>query len=195
MHHGNILLLFLTFRCGHCKKLAPTYEKLAQVYKNDENVVIASVDADAHKSLGGRYGVTGFPTLKFFPKANKDGVAYSSGRDLPDFVTFINAEAGTQRLENGRLASTAGTVTALNKIASAFLKSDDRAALIAEAEGIVAEEGAGEFYVKYMNAINKRGDEWVAKEVERLTGLVESDNIAGDKLDQFTVRLNIISKF
>ena len=42
------------------------------------------------------YGVSGFPTLKWFPKDNKDGVDYSSGRSEDDFVKFINEKTGTK---------------------------------------------------------------------------------------------------
>lgn len=53
-----------------------------------------------------RYGVSGFPTLKFFPKGNKDGEEYGGGRDLEDFVSFINEKCGTSRDGKGQLTST-----------------------------------------------------------------------------------------
>lgn len=62
-----------------------------------------------------RYGVGGFPTLKFFPKDNKAGEDYDSGRDLDDFVSFINEKCGTSRDEKGQLTSTV-SATLLNKI-------------------------------------------------------------------------------
>ncbi|AQK69405.1 Protein disulfide-isomerase like 2-1 [Zea mays] len=37
--------------CGHCKHLAPIYEKLASVFKQDDSVVIANLDADKHTDL------------------------------------------------------------------------------------------------------------------------------------------------
>jgi protein disulfide-isomerase A6 len=52
-----------------------------------------------------RYGVSGFPTLKFFPKGNKAGEEYEGGRDLDDFVVFINEKAGTSRDSKGQLTS------------------------------------------------------------------------------------------
>ena len=63
--------------CGHCKHLIPVYEKLAAAYQNEKEVVIAKIDADnaAHKELASKYGVSGFPTLKWFPKGSKDKVA------------------------------------------------------------------------------------------------------------------------
>jgi protein disulfide-isomerase-like protein len=51
--------------CGHCKSLAPIYEKLGGVFAGEAGVVIAKIDADKHRSLGERFGVEGFPTLKF----------------------------------------------------------------------------------------------------------------------------------
>nr|GMD05790.1 probable protein disulfide-isomerase A6 [Ipomoea batatas]GMD10723.1 probable protein disulfide-isomerase A6 [Ipomoea batatas] len=92
-------------RCGHCKHLAPTYEKVATAFKLDEDVVIANCDADKYKDLGEKYGVSGFPTLKFFPKGNKDGEDYEGGRDLDDFVNFINEKCGTKRDAKGQLTS------------------------------------------------------------------------------------------
>jgi hypothetical protein len=50
-----------------------------------------------------RYGVSGYPTLKFFPKENKDGESYDGGRSVDDFVSFINARAGTNRDSKGQL--------------------------------------------------------------------------------------------
>lgn len=56
-------------------------------------------------ALNIRYGVSGYPTLKFFPKGNKAGEDYDGGRDLNDFVTFINEKCGTSRDAKGQLTS------------------------------------------------------------------------------------------
>lgn len=55
--------------------------------------------------LPSRFDVSGFPTLKFFPKNNKAGEDYDGGRDLDDFVAFINEKSGTSRDANGKLTS------------------------------------------------------------------------------------------
>jgi hypothetical protein len=49
--------------------------------------------------------VSGYPTLKFFPKGNKAGEDYEGGRDLDDFVNFINEKTGTSRDSKGQLTS------------------------------------------------------------------------------------------
>lgn len=41
-------------------------------FDNSEEVIIAKVDADAEKSLAKRFGVSGYPTLKFFPKGSTE---------------------------------------------------------------------------------------------------------------------------
>jgi protein disulfide-isomerase A6 len=45
--------------------------------KLKNRVVIAKVDADSHRSLGEKFEVRGFPTIKFFPRGkapSKDNV-------------------------------------------------------------------------------------------------------------------------
>ena len=50
--------------CGHCKKLAPTWEKVAASLKGVVN--FGALDMTVDKEVGQPYKVTGFPTLKFF---------------------------------------------------------------------------------------------------------------------------------
>src|SRR4051794_6691381 len=76
------LVEFFAPWCGHCKTLAPVYEELAGTFASvKDKVTIAKVDADAHKDLGRRFGVQGFPTLKWFDGKSDTPSDYSSGRD------------------------------------------------------------------------------------------------------------------
>ncbi|CAI7810544.1 unnamed protein product, partial [Closterium sp. NIES-54] len=170
----HALVEFYAPWCGHCKSLAPTYDKLGAVFKADKNVVIAKVDADSHRSLGEKYGVSGFPTIKWFPAGNKDGEDYNEGRDLADFVKFINEKTGTSRTISGSLLETAGRITELDEIATAFTaaKEGDRAGLKAKAEAVkVADDKAkhAAIYVKTMKNIIEKGADYAEKEVARLT--------------------------
>lgn len=75
--------------CGHCKNLAPTWKKLAASMKGKIN--IAKVDATQNNSLSSRYGVKGYPTLKFFPggaKSDSSVETYQGGRDLEQLEAY-----------------------------------------------------------------------------------------------------------
>lgn len=89
------LVEFFAPWCGHCKTLAPVYEELAQNFDFAKNkVTIAKVDADSEKELGKRFGVQGFPTLKWFDGKSDTPEDYKSGRDLESLSAFIIDKTG-----------------------------------------------------------------------------------------------------
>jgi protein disulfide-isomerase A6 len=184
--------------CGHCKRLTPIWEKLSSVFKNDKDVVIANLDADAHKDLGSRYGVTGFPTLIHFSKTDKSGERYSGGRELPDLVSHINSKAGSSRLESGQLSTDVGRDSTLDALAHKFWSNpSDREIILKETENAIEKTSSThhQWYSKFMTVIIKKGDAWVETEKARVQGLIDGGNLAADKVDEFVVRTNVLNAF
>ncbi|XP_041360627.1 protein disulfide-isomerase A6 homolog [Gigantopelta aegis] len=70
--------------CGHCKALEPEWKKAATILKGI--VRVAAVNADEHKSLGGQFGVQGFPTIKIFSKNKKAPKDYQGPRTSQGIV-------------------------------------------------------------------------------------------------------------
>jgi len=199
----HVLVEFYAPWCGHCKKLAPDYEKVGASFEGESEVVIAKLDADDHKTVASEYGVSGYPTLKFFPKDNKESETYNGGRSPQDFVDFINTRAGTQRTVGGGYAETAGRHDELDQIAREFTAASDRTTrntLVDRASKIVdtltdkAKE-FGKFYTLTMKRIIEKGNAFATEEVQRLKRLLESGSINAKNTEQFSKRLNIVSQF
>lgn len=53
----TVLVMFYVPWCVHCEKFRKNYENLAHIFKDEENIVIASVNADNEKELSNRFDV------------------------------------------------------------------------------------------------------------------------------------------
>eukprot|EP00804_Cyclotella_cryptica_P028099 CCRYP_016164-RA/>CCRYP_016164-RA protein AED:0.06 eAED:0.06 QI:130/1/1/1/1/1/4/1615/205 len=87
----NTFIKFYAPWCGHCKKLAPDWDALADEYSSSSSVLIGSVDctSDDSKELCEKYGVSGYPTLKYFKDGDTSGEAYNGARSLDALKEFV----------------------------------------------------------------------------------------------------------
>ncbi|KEY69765.1 hypothetical protein S7711_03745 [Stachybotrys chartarum IBT 7711] len=198
----NVLVAFTAPWCGHCKKLAPTWETLASDFVNEPNVIIAKVDADNDNSKGTaqEYGVKSYPTIKYFPAGSKEAQPYEGGRTEDAFVNFINEKAGTHRTPGGNLNAIAGTVDAFNALVTKFTGGATLADITAEAnkelESITdaAQLTYAQYYVRVFDKLNN-SDTYVAKELARLEGILAKGGLAPTKRDEIVRKTNVLRRF
>ncbi|MBN3314263.1 PDIA1 isomerase, partial [Atractosteus spatula] len=76
--------------CGHCKQLAPIWDKLGEKYKDSDSIVVAKMDSTANEIEAVK--VHSFPTLKFFPAGDERKVIdYNGERTLEGFARFLES--------------------------------------------------------------------------------------------------------
>lgn len=82
---GDWLIKFYAPWCGHCKSMAPAYERLATNLLGEVNV--AEVNADKERGLRSRFDISGFPTVIFLRQGNV--YKYKGPRTEEAFTKFV----------------------------------------------------------------------------------------------------------
>lgn len=94
--------------CGHCRNLAPEWEKAASMLKGV--VKVAAVDATVHESLASKYQVKGFPTIKVFGFDKRNPVDYQ-GQRTADGIVSEGMKAAGQMVRDRKKGKSGGSAT------------------------------------------------------------------------------------
>ncbi|PIA47457.1 hypothetical protein AQUCO_01400244v1 [Aquilegia coerulea] len=115
--HPFIVVEFYAPWCGHCKSLAPEYEKAASVLSShDPPIVLAKVDAneEANKELASQFEIRGFPTLKILRNGGKDAQEYKGPREADGIVTYLKKQVGPASAEISSAEEASSRITGEN---------------------------------------------------------------------------------
>jgi len=75
--------------------MKPDWDTLGAEFKDNPKVVIGDVDCTAAgKPLCDKFGVRGYPTIKYFNPPDEEGEDYKGGRDLASLKKFASTELG-----------------------------------------------------------------------------------------------------
>ncbi|KAD3639982.1 hypothetical protein E3N88_29205 [Mikania micrantha] len=100
--HKFIVVEFYAPWCGHCKNLAPEYEKAASVLStHDPPVALAKVDANAeeNKGLAEQFEIQGFPTIKILKNGGEVVQDYKGPREADGIVEYLKKQVGPASFE------------------------------------------------------------------------------------------------
>ncbi|WFD39771.1 protein disulfide-isomerase [Malassezia japonica] len=212
----DVLVEFYAPWCGHCKNLAPIYEKVAKVFRRDSKCVVAKIDANAEENadVKRRFQINSYPTLLFFPQGSNDKWPrpYLKERNEEEFVNFLNEKCFTFRKTDGTLSQFAGRLPSLDGLAARFYTaaSDARDSIVAEAKRFAAEltekehseakDSAASYYLRVMDKVLRDGSDYVKRESDRIGQMLErhaagTGKFTEDKIDQLQRKYNVLSAF
>lgn len=87
----NSFVMFGTGWCGHCKRLKPIVEKVADKTKHPSHQV-AFVDCSAHDATCSKHEISGYPTMKYFNEnTGTKGAEYEGDNSEVAMIQFIEA--------------------------------------------------------------------------------------------------------
>lgn len=81
------LIFFYAPWCGHCKNAMPEYQKVMKAAKGKA----FKIDCDANQDIARENKITGFPTIRYYPRGLKNGNPreYEGDRTSEDILKFI----------------------------------------------------------------------------------------------------------
>jgi len=72
--------------------MKPAWDKLMDEFKDSKTALIADVDCTVHQDLCGKFGVQGYPTIKYGDPNNMED--YQGGRTFEDLQSFAKENLG-----------------------------------------------------------------------------------------------------
>ena len=179
------------------------FKRFAERSNSQKDLLVAEVTISEYgekenEALRERFGVSkdDYPAYKLFLKGNVDNpVNYSGDSSADDLTRFV-------KLEGGLWIGLPGCLQNLDKLAAEFMAGDEDArkqsldSARAIFEGLEDENDKknAKVYIKIMEKILEKGDDYVSTETKRVGGLAEG-KVTSDKKEMFKTRINILSSF
>eukprot|EP00963_Diacronema_lutheri_P007791 scaffold676_cov316-Pavlova_lutheri.AAC.18 len=165
-------------------------ETLAEKFGKHNGVILARVDASDAFDITEKFDVNSYPTLMLFQKGEKTPERYEGVLNADKIEAFLGSKVGFPAV-----------VEELEGIVKKF-KSDEssRDKTLKEAREVVEgldeeKKKLGEYYLKVMEKVMKKGNDHVSKEARRLSSIIEKGSALQDKITEMKQRLDILRSF
>jgi len=79
--------------CGHCQRAKPAWKEL-EANSDSLPVQLVSINADEQKEMVQKHGVSGFPTIRYYPNGMDDvenRTEYNGDRSYSGFKQFLSS--------------------------------------------------------------------------------------------------------
>ncbi|CAH8354751.1 unnamed protein product [Eruca vesicaria subsp. sativa] len=191
--HDFIVVEFYAPWCGHCKSLAPEYEKAAaELSSHSPPIFLAKIDAseESNKGIANEYKIQGFPTIKILRNGGKSVQDYNGPRESAGIVTYVKKQSGPASAEIKSADGAAEVIGEKDVVAVGVfpkLSGEEFDSFIALAEKLRADYN----FAHTVDAkLLPRGDSSVAGPVVRLFKpfdelFVDSKDFNGEALEKF----------
>eukprot|EP00746_Dinoflagellata_sp_MGD_P161484 gnl/MRDRNA2_/MRDRNA2_88654_c0_seq1.p1 gnl/MRDRNA2_/MRDRNA2_88654_c0~~gnl/MRDRNA2_/MRDRNA2_88654_c0_seq1.p1 ORF type:complete len:237 (+),score=72.94 gnl/MRDRNA2_/MRDRNA2_88654_c0_seq1:92-802(+) len=130
-----------------------------------------------------------FPVYLFFNEKNKEGLKYDGSVKAGDIAAWIRRQ--------GIKMPAIGTIAELDTIAKKFMK-DKGKDTISEAKALVEkeykEDKKGPMYIKIMEKVTEKGDDYITTEIKRVEKLL-AGKVVEEKAKELNDKLKILAIF
>lgn len=196
----HALVEFYAPWCGHCKRMTPEFKKLGEKLNADSKLnsraVVAKVNADEeeNKELATKYGVRGFPTIKYFARGKPvdQPEDYSGARTYDAFLSFLE----------DKIAGDTGfaRIPALDELVKDYTSADSTADLLGKVEAAVKklsgeQLSTGALYIAAIKKAVTKGSDYFEKEYARLDSIIGSGKVGAKKLEEVARKSSVLSAF
>ena len=92
----DVIVEFYSPTCGHCEMFAPTWQSVAEHCQDVTDLIVANFDATANEVKGLK--MDKFPSIRFYPKNNKEGVEYNGPSQFEHLIEFLSYHSSAYKM-------------------------------------------------------------------------------------------------